>query len=252
MPDKIKRCIWDIETSPNVVLSWRTGYKLSIPPDNIIQEKAIICICWKWEGHKRVFSLTWDKGNDEAMVRKFMLVAAEADELVAHNGDNFDLKWFNTQCLQYGIQPLPEPKTIDTLKIARRRFKLNSNKLDYLAQLLLGKGKHNVPFETWKKIVLENDPKALVEMVEYCKEDVRILEEVYEKISPFHDVQTHAGVFMGRPKYTCAKCGSYNTRRKKRRVTAKGTEQHSMVCKDCSKYYTISNRSYKDFIERER
>ena len=248
MPSKLKRLFWDIETSPNLGFFWKPGYKVRIPPANIVQEKAIICICWKWEGHKRVFSLTWDKGNDKTMVQQFMGVAAEADELVAHNGDGFDIKWFNTQCLQHGVQPLPGPKTIDTLTIARRRFYLNSNSLDYLAQLLLGRGKHSVPYETWKAIVLENDPKSLVTMVDYCKEDVRIVEEVWEKLSPFHTPKTHAGVFEGKPKWSCAHCGSFRTRRNKRRVTAKGTEQHTMVCKDCKKYYTISDRSYRDYL----
>ena len=33
----IKRLFWDIETSPNVVLSWRIGYKINLDHDNILQ-----------------------------------------------------------------------------------------------------------------------------------------------------------------------------------------------------------------------
>src|SRR6056297_181468 len=53
--EKRKRLYFDIETSPNVTLTWRTGYKLNIPHDNIMEERAIICICYKWEGSDEVY-----------------------------------------------------------------------------------------------------------------------------------------------------------------------------------------------------
>jgi hypothetical protein len=246
---KFKRLFWDLESAPNIGLFWKAGYKINIPPENVIREKAIICICWKWEGHRRVFSLVWNKGDDKAMVKKFLKVASEADELVAHNGNNFDLKWFNTQCLVHGLDPLPEPKTIDTLAIARKMFYMNSNKLEYLASLLLGEKKHSVNYQLWKDILLKNDCKALISMVDYCKQDVRLLERVYEKISMFSKSATHMGVFMGLPKFTCAHCGSENVRRKKRNITAMGTVRHSMSCKECHKHYTISDKSYRELEE---
>lgn len=185
------------------------------------------------------------------MIEEFLGVAAEADELVAHNGNRFDLKWFHTQCLQHGLDPLPEPKTVDTLTIARRRFYLNSNRLEYLGKVLLGQEKDKPDFETWKAITLDNDQDALKEMVEYCKRDVRLLEKVYNKMARFHGAKSHVGVLEGKPKWTCAHCGTENVRRKKRRVTAKGTVQHSMMCKeeDCGRYYTISSRAYRHFMD---
>lgn len=246
----IKRMFWDIETSPNIGLFWKSGYKVNIPPENIIQEKKIICICWKWEGHKRVFSLTWDKGDDEQMIGEFLPVLEEADEAVAHNGDHFDLKWFNAQAMQYGMSVPPDTRTVDTLVIARRRFYLNSNRLDYIANLLFGEGKTKTSFDMWRKILLDNDPVALKAMVEYCREDVRLLERVYEKISPFHAPKTHVGVLQGRERWSCAHCGSYDMRRKKRRPTAKGMVQHSMLCLDCRKHCTLSDWAYKKLTGR--
>ena len=248
---KLKRLFWDLESAPNVGLFWKSGYKINIPPENIIREKAIICICWKWEGHRRVFSLTWDKGDDKAMVEKFLAVAEEADELVAHNGDKFDIKWFNTQCLIHGLDPIPDFKTIDTLTIARRSFYLNSNKLDYLGTLLLGRGKDQVNYQLWRDILLYNDCKALDTLVAYCKSDVRILERVYAKVSKFSKAKTHMGVFLGKSPATCAHCGSADVRRKKRNITAMGTVRHNMLCNKCHKHYTISNKSYQE-IEAQR
>ena len=90
----MNRLFWDIETSPNIGFFWRPGYKVSLTHDNIIKERAIICICYKWEKEKKVHSLVWDKGCDKQICKEFMEVMEMADEMVAHNGDRFDLKWF--------------------------------------------------------------------------------------------------------------------------------------------------------------
>ena len=89
--NKKKRLFFDIETSPNVGFFWQSGYKLNIPYTNIIKERAIICICYKWADEDKVYSLQWDKNQDDkTMLEKFMAVANEAHELVGHNGDRFD------------------------------------------------------------------------------------------------------------------------------------------------------------------
>ena len=114
-----KRLFFDIETSPNVGFFWSAGYKLNVPYSNIIKERAIICICYKWEGEDKVYSLQWDKDqNDKAMLEQFILVANEAHELVGHNGDRYDLPWIRTRCLFHGIPCFPNYTTIDTLKQA--------------------------------------------------------------------------------------------------------------------------------------
>lgn len=99
-----KRLFFDIETSPNIVTSWRIGYNLNISPDNIIHERAIICVCWKWEGEDEVHSLTWDKNqNDKQLLKKFIKVLNSADEIIGHNGDRFDIKWLRTRCIFHDI-----------------------------------------------------------------------------------------------------------------------------------------------------
>ena len=70
---KRRRLFFDIETSPNIGLFWEAGYKKNIDVSNIIQERAIICICYKWEEEKEVYSLQWDsKQNDKAMLQKYI------------------------------------------------------------------------------------------------------------------------------------------------------------------------------------
>jgi hypothetical protein len=185
------------------------------------------------------------------MVEGFLSIARTADELIAHNGDKFDMKWFNTRCLIHGVIP-PEWKTWDTLVIARRRFKFNSNRLDYLGKYLFGKGKVRTDFDMWKDIVLDNCPIAMKQMVAYCKEDVRLLQKVWNKLQPFHKDKTHAGVAMGFERWTCPHDGSANVKTNLKRVTAMGTPQFQMQCKDCGKYYTISGLSHRKYKEAKR
>ena len=85
---KPRRLFFDIETSPNLALIWRPGHKISVSYNSIVRERAIICVAWKWEGERKIQSLTWDQKQDDAgLLRKFVPVMHEADEIVAHNGD---------------------------------------------------------------------------------------------------------------------------------------------------------------------
>jgi hypothetical protein len=245
----MRRLFWDIETSPNIGFFWRPGYRLSIHADNIIHERAIICISYKWEHEKKVHTLEWDKGDDRALVEAFAPIMEEADELVAHNGDKFDLKWYNGRHLKHGLPPLPIAKTVDTLVIARRRFMLNSNRLDYIAKFLGLGGKHSTSFDLWKDIVLDNCPKAMKTMTKYCEQDVKLLEKVYHLLNAYHSPKTHVGVEAGKDRWSCASCGSEKVHKSKTKYTAAGTVQHQMQCNDCGKYHTINNAAFNRYTE---
>ena len=239
---KIKRLFFDIETSPNIGLFWTAGYKLNIGHDNIIKERAIICICYKWAGEKEVHSLNWDaKQNDKSLLEKFIKIANEADELVGHNGDKYDLPWVRTRCLYHGISLFPSYNTIDTLKYARSKFKFNSNKLDYIAQFLGLGAKISTGFNLWKDIVLNSDKKAMEQMVTYCKGDVVLLEKVYNKLAPHFPEKTH----VSEDKADCPTCGSSKWSFSKRRMSALGTTRVQMQCKKCGRYHTVSEKTYE-------
>lgn len=181
-----KRILYfDIETSPNLVFSWSVGRKINIDYDNIVQERAIICICYKWEGEKEVHSLQWDKGNDEKMIKKFAEIINSADIIVGQNSDQFDIKWLRTRCLYHGIHLKSKFQSVDTLKLAKAGFRFNSNRLDYMGKFLGLGGKNFTTFNLWKMITLENSKEAMDTMIDYCKKDVILLEEVYNKLKPF-------------------------------------------------------------------
>jgi hypothetical protein len=243
---KVKRLFWDIETSHNVVLAFRIGYKLHIGPESILSERKIICIAYKWEGEKKVHILTWDKNQcDKEMIRDFLLVAHEADELVAHWGDRSDCPTFRTRCLAHGFKCPPPWKTVDTCAWAKKYFNFNCLKLDYISKFLGGKGKLHTGFQLWKDVLIHNCPKALATMCDYNKEDVNILEFIYHKMKHCVKPKTHAGVFAGKDKWTCPRTGSENVKKDKTRVTSAGVKQHQMKNMDDGTYYTISDSAYK-------
>lgn len=249
---RVRRLFWDIETSPNIGFFWRPGWKVSLSPDNIIHERAVICICWKWQGKKKVHSLRWDGGDDLKMITEFTKVLEGADEAVAHNGDKFDMGWYNGRHLIHGLDPIPKTKTVDTYKIAKNNFNLNSYKLDYLAKILCGEGKIHAPFDLWKGIVLDDCPNAMKKMITYCKKDVVLLEKVWEKLSMYVDPETHAAVLATgnvRDRWMCKYCGTDHVKKSKTMVTKAGMKQHQMQCLDCGHYYTIANLVYNWYRE---
>ena len=245
------RLFFDIETSFNVGIFWRSGYNLNINPGDIIHERAIICICYKWEGEEEVHSLQWDsKQSDKAMLKKFLKVMAQANEIVAHNGDRFDMKWLRTRCIFHGLPMPPVHNTIDTLKEAKRYFNFNSNKLDYIAKFLgVGKKMDTGGLDLWKDIVFKKSPEAMAKMVAYCQMDVNVLQAVFDKLNSYTQSKVNYAVLRGGDKYDCPQCGTTNVWYNKKVTTSAGTIHHWLICKPCKKYFKVNNNTYQDWVK---
>jgi DNA polymerase elongation subunit (family B) len=240
---KRRRLYFDIEVSANVGLFWQSGFKLQIGTENIIKERAVICICYKWEDDKDVYYLHWDnKQCDKKILQDFIKVANEASELVGHNGDKFDLAWIRTRCLFHRIEMFPAYNTIDTLKIARSKFRFNSNRLDYIGKFLGLGQKIHTDFNLWKDIMLKNDKKALNKMIDYCIQDVALLEKVHKELNNHIPAKTHYGVAFGADRGSCPECGSDDLVRKDRRILASGVIKLVLRCNTCGKYHNKTDK----------
>lgn len=180
-----RRLFFDLEVSANIVFSWRIGRDIDLSPDNIIQERAIICACYKWEGEDKVHSLKWEKGCDKDLLIRFSKIVDSADEIIGQNSDRFDIKWLRARCIYHGIPISPKFNSIDTLKMARAGFNFNSNKLDYMGQFLGVGKKIHTEYDLWKKIMMNNCTDSMKKMVTYCQQDVLLLEKVYNKLQPY-------------------------------------------------------------------
>jgi len=247
---KARILIYDIETSPNIGWFWRAGFKQNISPEQITKERAIICVSYKWLGEDEVYNLNWDKEqSDHFLVEQFIETLNEADLIVAHNGDNFDLKWLRTRALYHRLKMLPSYKQFDTLKIARSKLYLNSNKLDYISKFLGFEGKIKTEIGLWMNIVFKNDRTALQKMLDYCDEDVRQLENVYNEIKFLENPYTHAGVANGKVKQTSPINGSFDIKHVKEVCSNRGTIKHIMKDNESGRFFEMSNTNYLKFKE---
>jgi DNA polymerase III epsilon subunit-like protein len=176
------------------------------------------------------------------MLQAFVEVANQANELVGHNGDKFDLTWIRTRCLFHEIPMFPTYTTIDTLKVSRSKFRFNSNKLDYIASYLGMGRKIKTEFSLWKDILLKSDKVAMEKMIKYCKKDVVLLEKVFERLSGHIEPKTHYGVVFNGSRADCPECGSDDIYKSKTRVTATGLKKVQCQCNTCHKYFTKTDK----------
>lgn len=210
--------LWDIETTHNLAAVFQLKHNDYINADNIVQERIIICAAWKELGKRTVHAIsTLDNSlktganrlNDQYVCGKLHEVLSSADVIIAHNGDEYDIKFTKGRMLVHGFPPLPPILSIDTLKVARKQFLLNANNLNYLGSLLKVGNKKPTKQGLWLK-VLQGDESAIRQMVTYNKEDVRLLERVFLKLRPHIADHTNRQLFgtSGHGRLDCPRCGS--------------------------------------------
>ena len=208
-----KILIYDIETSLQPVAVFQLKNNDWINPDNILGERHLVSVCWKWLGEKKVYSVSLlddpkrfekDPHDDKHVATVFHRVLMEADCLVSHNGNSFDIKYLKTRMLVHKLPTLPPITSIDTYRIAKQQFLFNSNRLDYLGKLLGVGGKQSTPKGLWLD-VLNGNRRAIKTMVEYNKRDVTLLEDVFKRLAPFMPTHLHRELFG---ESGCPRCGS--------------------------------------------
>jgi DNA polymerase elongation subunit (family B) len=207
--DKPKILFWDLETTPNKGYFWDLKIPGKyLPPGSIDEERTIICGSWRWKGQKTIFSSCVDSASpkdDRLVVQQICDIVRQADAIVAHNGDDFDIRWLNGRAVFHGFAPLPPVIQIDTKKIAKKKFKLNSYTLDYMAQFFKIGKKIRTEFDLWKLCVI-GDVKALARMVRYNRHDIVLLEGVYSRMAPYVPAHINLRLFTNRP--VCELCGT--------------------------------------------
>lgn len=208
--------IFDIETSPLRCFSWGVG-KQFLTYDNIISDWFIISWSAKWLFGDGVMSdvLTPDeavRGDDERIIKSIWTLIDDADILIAHNGDRFDIRRLNTRFILHGMNPPSPYQTIDTLKVLcadKRGFSFASNRLDYIGELVTNKGKIETKYDLWKRC-MSGEAEALSYMEKYNRRDVELLEEVYLFLRPWIKGHPNLGLYMDTTNPVCTNCGNEN------------------------------------------
>ena len=150
-----KVLFFDIETAPNLAYVWGQWQQ------DVIDHKRewyILCFSYKWEDQKKTHVVSLndfdlyneDSENDLEVVKKLWELIDEADIVIGHNSDAFDIKKANARFVYHELGPPSHFGSVDTLKIARRYFKFNSNRLGHLGEHLgLGGKEVTGGFQTW-------------------------------------------------------------------------------------------------------
>lgn len=236
-----KILLFDIETAPSLGFYF-DRYK----EGNIVttaRDWYILCFAYKWLGEAKVHhSALIDhdynpkKPDDWHVIKELWHVFNEADYIIAHNGDQFDVKKSNARFAIHGL-PSPTPYiSIDTKKMAKKYFSFESNKLDELGrQLNVGRKAKTGGFDLWIEC-MAGDKKAWAKMIEYNKQDVELLEQVYLKLRGWHS--THPNIsFITRKHGVCPTCQSENIKKDGNRYTRTGSSIR-YECKDCGRHFT--------------
>ena len=234
---KPKIFVFDIETSTFTarLFSPKVSY---VPHKNIIKDWFVICWAGSWLGEKKIIHdvVTQKEAlerDDERVCSSLWEIFNEADILVAHNGDRFDIKKMNYRfCIKHGFNPPLPYRTIDTLKESRKIFASTSHALDYLAKQLKIPAKLSTGFQLW--IDCENGVKAaLQEMDAYCRHDIEIGEEMYLKIRPWMKTGVNVGLYTNLHESVCPRCGSDDLMQEDKIATTGANAYKTYSCVDC-------------------
>jgi DNA polymerase elongation subunit (family B) len=250
-----KILVFDIETAP--ILSYVWGiWNQNVGLNQIVHEW--FCFSWaaKWLFEDKVYHgvLTSEEAksqNDSRIMKSMWELLNEADIVITHNGDKFDIPKLNTRFLVHGMNPPLPYVSIDTLKQLRKTFKFTSNKLDYVnLQLGLHRKMENGGFELWDSCYKGNT-QALKKMVDYNVKDVKILEELYLKIRPWIKSHPNIGLHIADNVQCCPTCGSEDLKFEGTYHTATNVF-NSFRCNSCGAIgrsrESILNKTRKKFI----
>lgn len=211
-PDgKMKVLMLDIETKPNKAYTWGI-WNVNIGINQIIEPGEMICFAAKWYGQDDIeFYSQWGD-SQTGMVTEAHRLLDEADIVVHFYGSKFDIPHLNTEFLKQGFPPPSPYKQIDLKVAVGKQFRFTSNKLQFVSEVLglAGKEEHE-GFGLWDKVMNEREQysreiefDAKERMESYNKQDVFLLDEVYEALLPWIPNHPHRHLYEeGRGCHVC-------------------------------------------------
>lgn len=206
-----KILILDIETAPVAAYVWRL-WKQNVGLNQIISDWFMLTWSAKWLFasdimSNRLTSKEAIKQDDSRIVKNLWKLLEEADMVVAHNGDKFDIPKINARFIVNGLGPTIPYQQIDTKKVASKQFGFSSNKLDALAMQFGFETKMDTDMSLWTGCMKGND-ESLKYMEEYNRYDVELLEEIYLKLRPWIKSHPNVGLYVESDNPVCANCGN--------------------------------------------
>lgn len=208
-----KVLLLDIETAPIRAYVWGI-WNQNIGINQI--QTDWFCLTWsaKWLFEDKIYSgkispKEVKKEDDSRIIKGIWELVNQADVIIAHNGEKFDMPKLNSRFIINNLPPPLPYQQIDTLKHIRRQFAFTSNKLDYVNKLLnLERKTDTNGFELWERC-MKGEQDAIDKMCDYNINDVRILEETYLHIRAWIKPHPNIGLhILDENQHRCPSCGS--------------------------------------------
>ena len=234
-----KILIFDLENAPSKASVWRM-WKQNINNEQITEEWYMLSWSAKWLFSTEIYSdvLTPEEaieGKDERIMESLWEYIDEADILIGHNINQFDVLKMNTRFVVNGIIPPSPYQTIDTLLAARKNFSFTSNKLDYLCkQFGVAQKADNGGLKRWLGC-MEGSPHDLIDMEAYNRQDIIATEELYFAMRSYIKTHPNLALYMDNDMDACYKCGSRNIVYLKDKFYYTNVNKYSVYrCKECN------------------
>lgn len=229
-----KILLWDIE-STNLVADY--GW--------------VLCIAWKWLGDektnliriRRTREFQKDRTDDRGVMRQFEAVFEKADLHVFWFGEYFDLPFVQTRRLMADLKPLPPIPFVDGWRIARKKLKLRSNRLDAVSKIIpLPKGikreeKLQPTPSDWRR-AMAGHADALKVIEDRCVSDVLVLEQVYLAIRSFGSSLPNLSKTEGKLEEGCPSCGGDHITAQGYKLTLRGRKRQ-YKCQGCGHWFSL-------------
>ena len=233
----------DIETFPMLSYHWRM-WKQNISDAQVVEDVSLMSFAAKWLNQPDAFYID-QRGMGKRMRNHRKTLAAvhkvlsNADMVVAHNGQRFDIPMLQGFMVEEGMPPLPPIKVVDTLLLNRKQFAFSSQRLGFVSPKFMpsddAKSKHNEfpGFSMWLECLADN-PAAWDANKEYNLTDVTALEALYLKLRGWYQGGPNFGPYSAAAEgdHVCPNCGSTGVDRKGYRHTQVGIYQRYR-CNDC-------------------
>jgi len=207
-----KILVLDIETAPALADVWSL-WNVNVGLSQLRQVSTVICLAAKWTDRNSVMFHSDHHDGHKEMVEWAHYHINEADIVVHYNGTRFDMPHLYREFLLAGLDPPSPVQEVDLLKVVKSRFRFQSNKLDHVTRQLglAGKVQHT-GHDLWVRC-MAGDPKAWALMKRYNQGDVRLTQDLYERLLPWIKSHPHVGLFTGE-EHACSRCGGTNLQRR--------------------------------------
>ena len=241
-------CLIDVESTPMMGYFYDRHEPRFV---HVVQESYLLSFAYKWIGRneparvvsQRQFKTAFkkDRTDDSRVAKALHEIHEEADLLIAHNADRFDIRKIQDS---YFRNKLPRPDTtatVDTLKVIKKETKRSKNSLDHItSELGIGEKLKHPGMELWIAC-MGGDQAAWQTMEDYNIHDVDpLLEGLYLYMRDNNWIRNHPNMASKTGRMAaCTICGKDGPWTKRGLTSVNGPRYQRVQMTNCGHYNTM-------------